>query len=64
MSVIHEMRIEELERALRFYADPKRYNGSNQRVDKPDEYQPPDMPYLLDVSRDGGTIARKALEGK
>ena len=34
----------------------------HKRIDKPDEYQPEGLPYLLDVTRDGGSIAREALE--
>jgi len=66
METIRTRQLEEevvkLRRALRFYADPRRYHGVNQRIDgEPDEYQPQDQPYLLDVSRDGGRIAAKAL---
>ncbi len=47
---------------LQFYADPKRYEGDNQRlVGEPDTYQPKDCPYLWSVNRDGGNIARSAL---
>ncbi|MCK1668681.1 hypothetical protein [Bradyrhizobium sp. 153] len=57
-------RVADLERALRFYADPTRYNGPNQHIKgDPDEYQPKDAAYLLDVTRDGGKIARDALDG-
>lgn len=52
--------IERLELALKFYADPQRYNGSNQRNDSDDSFSD-GAPYLKDVSRDGGEIARKAL---
>ncbi|WP_027521717.1 hypothetical protein [Bradyrhizobium sp. Ec3.3] len=56
-------RLADLERALRFYADSKRYSGPNQRIKgEPDEYQPKDAPYLWDVTRDGGKIARDALD--
>jgi hypothetical protein len=47
--------------ALQFYADPKRYEGSNQRRDSGDPYTPEEMPYRLDVYRDSGEIARAAL---
>jgi hypothetical protein len=52
-------RIDELEAALRFYADHKRYNGANQRNEISDPFSA--GPYLQDVTRDGGDIARKAL---
>jgi hypothetical protein len=49
--------------ALRFYADPERYKGPNHRLEgEPDKYQPADLVYLLDVDRDVGNIARKALQ--
>lgn len=47
-------------RALAFYADPKRYRGSNQRNDGSDPWSGDD-PYLKDINRDGGAIARAAL---
>lgn len=55
--------IDALKKALSFYADPKRYQGPNLRLDEsaPDEFQPMSCPYLWDVTRDGGDIARKAL---
>lgn len=54
--------IRESVKSLRFYADPKRYEGDNQRlVGEPDVYQPKDCPYLWSVNRDGGKIARAAL---
>lgn len=57
-------RIEELQKALAFYADERRYRGPNQWLPDgavPDEYQPAILGYLLDVTRDYGEIARKAL---
>jgi hypothetical protein len=53
-----------LKRAMHFYADHKRYAGPNQRLEQPDEYSEEAAPkvYLLDVTRDGGAIARKALD--
>lgn len=55
---------EALRRALRFYADSNRYHGPNRRLEVMDEYQPANLVYLLDVTRDGGSIARKALAGE
>ena len=51
----------QLVRALKFYADPERYRGSNQRIDGSDEFTPDGNPYLQDVGRDDGAIARAAL---
>lgn len=51
--------INTLVKALEFYADPRRYMGPNQRNDFSDPYSP--GPYLQDVSRDGGEIARVTL---
>ena len=58
-----EGRREEIAReALEFYADPTRYNGPNIRLEgEPDRYQPDNLYYRLDVTRDGGGIARNAL---
>lgn len=58
-----EQKISALRKALSFYADPKRYQGSNIRLDEAnaDEFQPAICPYLWDVTRDGGEIARKAI---
>jgi len=53
---------ERLEHALRFYADPKRYEGSNQSLQEDDPYTPRGFPFLIDIHRDGGAIARAALE--
>lgn len=49
-----------LREALEFYADPNRYNGANQRNDGTDRWSG-DKPYIQDVTRDGGAIAREAL---
>ncbi|TWA92053.1 hypothetical protein [Bradyrhizobium stylosanthis] len=58
-------RVADLELALRFYEDPRRYYGPHQPIDgEPDRYQPKDEPHLWDVARDGGQIARDALDGK
>lgn len=59
--------IERLRAALAFYADPARYHGANQSVrnSPPDRFAPePGFPYLWDVTRDFGGIARAALETK
>jgi hypothetical protein len=47
-----------LREALRFYADPRKYEGPNQRAD-PDEVSA--GPFRIDVTRDGGRRARAAL---
>jgi hypothetical protein len=52
--------IDAMKRALEFYADPKRYRGANQN-NAGDKFTDPQAPYMLDVTRDGGEIARKAL---
>lgn len=55
-------RAEKLEKALSFYADTRRYQGSNQRYrDGDDNFTPPGSPYLIDTHRDGGKIAREVL---
>jgi len=54
-------RCTKLETALRFYADPKRYEGPNQRAEPGDEWTAPDAPYRQDVGRDNGRNARAAL---
>lgn len=57
-----DARIAELEKALRFYADKRRYLGPNQHPIPDDPYQPADMrSYMYDTCRDGGEVARKAL---
>lgn len=56
-----EAEIEKLRRALEFYADYRRYQGSNNPTIEGDPYQPPDCPYLWDVGRDGGAIAKRAI---
>ena len=53
--------IDALVAALEFYADPKRYEGANQRPLVDDKYTPEGMSYRLDVTRDHGDIARAAL---
>lgn len=49
-------------RALEFYANPKRYEGPNTSPIPNDPFQPDNLSYRLDVTRDGGRIARAALE--
>lgn len=53
-----------LKKALSFYSDSTRYRGPNQRLDDPDEWSDAVglTAYRLDVTRDGGVIARQALE--
>ena len=59
---VKDQRIAELERALSFYADPQRYRGPNTQPIPSDPFTPErDFPYLWDVTRDGGKIARDAL---
>jgi hypothetical protein len=55
-------RIEALETALKFYADPRRYDGPNQRPIEDDPYASRDSVYIHDVTRDKGKIARAALD--
>ncbi|MCP3471460.1 hypothetical protein NLM33_14085 [Bradyrhizobium sp. CCGUVB1N3] len=56
-------RVADLELALRFYGDPRRYDGPHRPINgEPDRYQPKDEPRLWDVARDGGQIARDALD--
>lgn len=52
---------ERLVKALGFYASASRYQGANQRILPDDEWTDKDAVYRLDVTRDGGAIARKAL---
>jgi hypothetical protein len=47
--------------ALAFYAQRRRYEGSNGRPEKDDPYTPEGAPYMQDVHRDGGDLARTAL---
>ncbi len=47
--------------ALEFYADPKRYEGPNQKAEAGDEHTPSENVYRQDVIRDQGDIARAAL---
>jgi hypothetical protein len=54
-----------LRKALTFYADASRYNGPNQLLDDaPDKWSEDAglRAYRLDVTRDRGMIASKALE--
>jgi hypothetical protein len=56
-------RVAKLTEALTFYADPKRYQGPNQKAIDGDKFNPKgdDAVYYHDVSRDHGEIARAAL---
>ena len=56
--------VESLRHALSFYADGTRYHGPNQPLDAPDKWSEKvgSNAYRLDVTRDGGVIARNALE--
>jgi hypothetical protein len=47
--------------ALEFYADPRRYHGPNQSRQDGDRHTPVEFPYMIDVTRDSGDIARAAL---
>lgn len=53
---------ERVRKALGFYADERRYNGSNQRPIPDDTYSPLGQAYIWNVDKDRGDIARKALE--
>lgn len=56
--------IDRLREALTFYSDTRRYQGANQPYrDGDDPFTPTGSPFLIDVMRDGGTIARAALRG-
>lgn len=52
-----------LRAALEYYADDERYDSCNKPVgNKTDKFQPsPDYPYIWDITRDRGTIAKQAL---
>ena len=56
--------VESLKHALSFYADGSRYYGPNRALDAPDKWSERVglSAYRLDVTRDGGVIARNALE--
>jgi len=51
----------EMREALEFYADPTRYHGPNQPRPDGDRFTDENNPYMKDVTRDGGAIARAAL---
>ena len=56
--------LEAMASALEFYADHQRYDGGNQsmrRFPDGDPWTAPDAPYLQDVTRDHGSIARTTL---
>ena len=50
-----------LVKALEFYAQQFRYDGPNHHAMPNDPYTPDGQPFLQDVTRDGGNIARAAL---
>lgn len=54
-------KIERLRKALSFYADGRRYQGPNQKPIPDDPFAKEDAVYILDVTRDGGSIASRAL---
>jgi hypothetical protein len=58
--------IEALRAALSFYADPSRYHGPNMPLTTRDEWSERVGlgAYRLDVTRDGGVIARAAMAAK
>ena len=59
-----EAEVERLREALTFYSDTRRYQGANQPYrDGDDPFTPTGSPFLIDVMRDGGAIARAALRG-
>lgn len=51
-----------LRKALSFYADPERHLGPNQHLKDGTDPWNPDCPYVWDVTRDNGRIAREALK--
>lgn len=51
----------DLVKALEFYAQEFRYDGPNHRAMPDDPYTPDGQPFLQDVTRDRGAIARAAL---
>lgn len=53
--------IPDILQALEFYADQRRYDGPNQGPIPDDPHAKPDAAYIMDVTRDHGTIAAKAL---
>jgi len=55
------LRVQDLETALGFYADPRRYQGPNQRAEAGEESE---GGYRIDITRDGGRKARAALDGE
>ena len=58
-----DARIARLEAALRFYSDERRYRGPNVPPIEDDPYCPEiEFPYQWDITRDGGRIAKRALE--
>lgn len=48
--------------ALGFYADRRRYDGSNLKPIPDDPFAEPGMAYMYDVTRDHGSVARAALD--
>lgn len=56
-----EAEVDRLRHALRFYANVTRYQGPNQRNGGEDPFTPKDQPYIQDVTRDYGEIARRTL---
>ena len=57
-----EAKLAKVMEALTFYADTRRYQGANQPFREGDDpFTPPDSPFLIDTTRDGGQIARAAL---
>lgn len=54
-------RVAELEAALKFYAEPRRYDGPNQNNPGNDPHTKSDALYFTDVTRDGGGRASAAL---
>lgn len=55
------VKLMEAREALAFYADHQRYCGPNCHPIPNDVHQPRGLIYRLDVTRDGGQIARAAL---
>ena len=54
----------EMRKALEFYADEERYKYPNMPRLPGDPYTPADEPYMRDITRDRGALARAALAPK
>jgi hypothetical protein len=57
-------REESLMKALKFYAEARRYLGPNRDPIPGDPFGAPGDSYIRSVDKDGGKIARDALKGR